>query len=351
MMAEGLTASKVSLVYNGRLASTGQLHLYEFSRAVYGFSRLVQTIEHYRRQGRVAQRITGEANTDVIVSTPQKGSFIFDALVLVSGQVIPALKDIPFDVLLSFVMDLMKGSSKDSDETIVRLAEIRLAEERERTSQSGEETKRIEAIERIVQSQSATLQQSLDIVNWAIRSPNAAIGRSEIQTQDLMQLRSQLESDVARNERLASYEDKLTAISPGDIAKLTSKARPMMKEIGLPLRKSAEVVSFRYDDVPTPFVQFDRGDIEFLDSRMIDENDSSYTGSFKSYDRENGMGKFRELPIGKIHNFIVPASSRTFLHDKISEALKSSKSIFVGKAVRDQSKVMTSLIIHDIYVD
>ncbi|MDG2570922.1 hypothetical protein P7L87_25555, partial [Vibrio parahaemolyticus] len=123
-MTDDLAASKVSLVYNGALASTGQLHLYEFSRAVYGFSRLIQTIEHYRRQGRVAQRVVGDANTDIIVSTPKKGSFVFDALVLVSGQVIPALKDIPFDVLLSFVMDLMKGSSKNDDETIVRLRPV-----------------------------------------------------------------------------------------------------------------------------------------------------------------------------------------------------------------------------------
>ncbi|WP_201863504.1 DUF7946 domain-containing protein [Microvirga soli] len=349
-MADELAASKVSLVYNGGLASTGQLHLYEFSRAVYGFSRLIQTLEHYRRQGRVAQRIVGDANTDIIVSTPQKGSFIFDALVLVSGQVIPALKDIPFDVLLSFVMDLMKGSSKSNDETILQLAQIRLAEERERTSQSGEETKRIEAIERMVESQSATLKQALDLTNWALKSRNVAIGRAEIQSGDLIRLRSQLESDVARNERLGAYEDQLTAIPQEDIAKLTSRTRPVMQEIGLPLRKSAETVGFKYDDAPAPFVQFDREDIDFLDSRLIDDQDSSYVGSFKSYDRESGLGKFRELPLGKIHNFIIPANSRTLLQDKISDALRRTKSVFVGKAVRDHSQIMTSIIISDIHL-
>jgi hypothetical protein len=70
-----LQQSKVSLIYEGGLAATGRLHLYEFSGAVYGYSRLIQTIESYRRRGRVPERIVGESNTDIIIQAPQKGSF------------------------------------------------------------------------------------------------------------------------------------------------------------------------------------------------------------------------------------------------------------------------------------
>jgi hypothetical protein len=71
---------KLSLVYEGGITDVGKIHLYEYGRALYAFSRLVAIVEYYRRSGRVAERITKDANVDVLVSIPTPGSFWVDVV-------------------------------------------------------------------------------------------------------------------------------------------------------------------------------------------------------------------------------------------------------------------------------
>lgn len=71
---------ELSVVYDGGIAAEGQLDFYEYSRAAYGFSRLVSTIEVYRRTGRVPQKITQKMKIDLLIRAPEKGSFPIDIL-------------------------------------------------------------------------------------------------------------------------------------------------------------------------------------------------------------------------------------------------------------------------------
>ena len=74
-------AEKFSVVYDGGLASEGQLHFYEYGRAAYAVAGLVATVEHFRRTGHVASRISSRSYVDVIINAPERGSFPIDILI------------------------------------------------------------------------------------------------------------------------------------------------------------------------------------------------------------------------------------------------------------------------------
>ena len=159
-MAEERKFDQISLVYDGGIASQGKLHLYEYGRALYAFSRLVAVIEYYRRSGHVAERITKDANVDVIVSVPEKGSFLVDAIIFLASQILPQLQGIPFDAFFSFILELLIPRDSEKDKRIVELAKIRLAEEEQRTKQSKEETRRLEIFADAIKDQALTTNQT-----------------------------------------------------------------------------------------------------------------------------------------------------------------------------------------------
>ncbi len=346
------TATKIRLSYSGGIADAGRLHLYEFSRASYGYSRMLQTIEFYRREGRIAKRITGSANTDIIVSSPTKGSFAFESMVLVSGNVIPVLASIPFDVLVSYIIDILKFKRKSASDDIVELAKIRAAEEKARMDRDKkteeERTKQLKSVEEIVKSGNSTVSQALYLTNWALKSNNPSIARSGIDQNSLQSAVNDIESDVYRNQKLAGYENELARIPRDDLAQLASRIRPMVSEIGLPLRKSADVISFFSGDEEKAFGRFDEEQIEALESRSVDEQETNIEASLKSYDRENGTGKLREYQIGGIHTFVIPINRRRDMAPKIAKAFQRKLSVFIGNIVRDSAGNMTSFILNDV---
>jgi len=160
-------SEEIALRFDGKVASTGKLHFYEYTRSQYATARFISTIEYFRRTGTVSQRVTKASYVEILVTTPQKGSFC--EILLVKAQETAALAVLtPLSTLISLVWETMLPRSQRVDETVVDLAKLQLAQEQERTLQLGE-------IRKIVESGNATTQQALNILTAALKSSNPAI--------------------------------------------------------------------------------------------------------------------------------------------------------------------------------
>lgn len=338
---------QISLVYDGSLADEGKLHLYEFGRAVYAFSRLVAVVEYYRRSGRVAKKITKDANVNVIVSAPQKGSFLIDAAVYFVSQVLPQLQGIPFDVFFSYILELLMPKSEAREKRIVELAKIQLAEERQRTAQSKEETKRLQILADAIQNQSLLTKEALDTVRWAVGRADVRIGRANFTQEELIDLEDEYESRVEREEILKAHRDKLKNIPTEDIRKLTTRVRPLVGEVGLPLRKSAKRVAFRVKDgeANRKIMRVDLEGLANLSDQTLEGDIVALQVKFKAYDRESGWGKVRAVGTGQILPFLITAADRVQLAELVAQGLTEKENTITAHSYVNKSGEVTSLVL------
>lgn len=203
---------RIEIMYDGGLAGTGQLHFYEYSRACYGFARLLATAEHFRRTGNVAQKIGKQSYIDLTIVAPERGSFVTEVIVPAIVDAAPKLVGVPIKALISYIFQLISPRSKKTDETVIELAKIRLAEEKERTAQSREETKRAKAFKEIVENQQATTRDALELVNYALKSSNMAVARLHEDPAVYQDMRCELEAELERETEIKKVEDNLKVL-------------------------------------------------------------------------------------------------------------------------------------------
>jgi hypothetical protein len=283
----------ILLAYRGGIAEDGELHFYEFGRAEYAFARFLATVEHFRRTGRVAERINRSTYVDMRVRAPRRGSFLTEIVIPLGVSTAANVFSLPLSALLSQVLHLLTPRSAEREDDVVELARIRLAESQERTAQSGEETARLRVLQQIIETQAATARQSLELLQWGLESGNVAIARAGLTPQNLTDLEADFSAELGRQRELEPYAEQLAEINPTDMSRLTSRVRPMVQEVALPLRRSAS--SFTLSDPANDNVLafFDSQRAQALSERESLEEPIRLTCKIKAYDREIGVGKLR----------------------------------------------------------
>lgn len=169
--------SNIALKFDGGLAASGNLYFYEHSRSLYAFARFVATVESYRRTQRVPERIHRGDYEGILVHPPREGSFITELLVQPAREAAAAFATGQFQSLFAYAWQLLLPSESRKEEIAVELAKIRLAEERERTRQSEEETKRMALLSEVSREGQASSKQALELLEWALTSSSTAIPR------------------------------------------------------------------------------------------------------------------------------------------------------------------------------
>lgn len=340
----------VEIRYDGGLAAEGQLHFYEYSRASYGFARLLSTAEHYRRTGHVAQKIRQRNYVELIIVAPKKGSFVTEVIVPAVMEHAPKLAGVSIKALISYIFQLLSPREKKTDETVIELAKIRLAEEKERTAQSREETKRMKELKEIVETQQATTKQALDLVSYAMKTSNRAVARLHEERAVYADMQRELHAEQEREDEIKKVESQLKVLDPKSVARLTSRVRPMVTEMGLPLRKSAKVFTIGAANENKPLAYFDEARVAAVQSKKVEEEPVQITARVKSYDRDAGVGKLVSEEFTRKLNFVVPPDRRSELQAKILRAMSEHVDTVKIEVLRviDKSKQPTSLILIDV---
>lgn len=344
-------AELIRVKFEGGLAETGQLHFYEYSRSQYAMARFIATVEHFRRTGRVAQRITVASNVDIIVRSPQRGSFVEDLLVPAVQQGMAAVVSTPLSSLISYVWHLLAPRSDKVDSAVEQFAKIRLAEiaagveiEKERTAQQL-------SWERIVAGERASASEALALTRWAIESRNMAVGRLGYAQSELAEMRDELDAERQREEEFASHKEALEQVDEPTINRLTSRLRPMVPDMALPLRRSADRMSISHGETNTTYANLSPGVVASIEGKETEDTVVEITGHVKSYDRDAGVGKVTSDVLLRVLNFVVPIRDRERLLDKILDAMRRESVELLCRRVIDKSGLPTSLILIDISVE
>lgn len=341
-------AELIRVKFDGGLAATGQLHFYEYSRAQYAMARFIATIEHFRRTGRVTERITVASNVDIIVRSPQKGSFIEDLLVPGIQQGMAAAISTPLSSLISYVWQLLAPRSEKTEDAIEQYTKVRLAELKADTKRLQEHTKQMEILERILAGERATSQTALELAEWALKSNNMAIGRLGYSRERMLQVRDEIGAEVQREEEFSEHKVPLEEIEESTINKLTSRLRPMVSEMALPLRRSANSMSMSHGDSKNAYAHLDPDLVNNIQDRETEDVFVEVYGHVKSYDRDSGVGKVSSDELLRTLNFVVPLRDRRRLRDAVLEAMKKDKVLLICRRVVDRSGLPTSLILIDL---
>jgi uncharacterized coiled-coil protein SlyX len=345
-------AEIISLVYEGGLASSGQLHFYEYGRASYAFARLIATIENFRRTGRVAEKIGRGSYVDIVIKAPRRGSFPVEIIVPIATTVAPALSGLPLKDLLDYVIHLVKRLLPSDETKLLQLAKIRLEEEKERTKRSKEETKRFREFARAVESSNLNTKMAMDLVKYSMASTNRKIARLEISQADMKRMLDELSEADAREKRIAKSQTKLQKIDSKKLAKLTSRVRPQLAETGLPLRRSATSMRLAADRNKKSIASFDSATIIDINSRDLSEEEESVPLRIFAYDKDTGIGKADILGenLKRVH-FSIPSDLRARLRRKAITAMQRDEVAAQIRRFRDKSGLTTSMLLVAIQVD
>jgi hypothetical protein len=127
---------QIAIKFEGGLASTGQLHFYEFGRSQYALARFIATLEHFRRTGDVAEHIGPKTYVDIVISSPERGSFLETIFVPAAVKAGSDFLKSKLSSLISYVWHLISPRRESTDDMLKTLAEIRVVEESHSTSES-----------------------------------------------------------------------------------------------------------------------------------------------------------------------------------------------------------------------
>lgn len=338
-MAEQL--KDVVLRFQGGLADGGRMHLYEYSRAQYGFARILTTIEQYRRSGKIIEKVSKNQKIDLIVSVPKKGSFELDIKVAVRDAAETYLETVPFELLFSLVLDRLIPRNEEHEKLIQELAKIQIAERPADLEWLG-------VLRSIAEGEQAASGQALRIVNAALNSSNAAVGRAGITYDQLRRAQLLLESDYQRQITIVDEEKFLKGIDSAEIDKLVARVRPMFNEVAVPFASSATELTIGNDISSDAYYRLDPDRLEHIQSRILDETEVTLNVWIKSYDRETGTGRMRSDEFSGVKSFQVDPSVREEVQPEIIRAMNKRNIDVTFVRYTDKNGVVTSYMARSV---
>lgn len=343
---------QISVVYDGSLASTGQLDFYEYSRAAYGLARLVTTIEHFRRTGRVAQRVSFKTDAGLIIRAPQRGSFPVDILIPVAHDIANQVLQhphIPIGIFVKYIVHLVKRILPKDEDRIIKLAELELRRDQQNTARSVEETKRLREVRKIVDTHNVTVNTAITLLE-RLSAKQDSIGTAIFGSRaEVERVRLELREANEREEGLEPYKKQLEAIDETSLVSLTRKVRPQLQEVGLPLRKSADRVVFSGGRGQKRFASFDREAITDVNSRALDQRTTVVELRMSAYDRDTGHGRCDLIKYNmKRVSFSVPVNLRSRLRKKVLDSIDQDAVMAKVRFFRNKDNQITSILLEDI---
>ena len=343
----------VKLTFDGGLAKSGRIHLYEYSRSQYALSRFINVVEIYRRSGVVVDKITKGRSIDMIVSAPEKGTFHLEILLPIAVEIAKQAQEVSFKALFSYVWERLIPHSEKRTDIAIQLATVELARDQERTkqveAQQGGETERLRIVGEIAAGNGATLRQLIDLFDRSSNSPDVRMFRNGITPEDVEREREFLIADAIREEQFLRSVPALNAISEADMNKLVTKLRPMVGDIALPLRRSADRCYIGDASNDNSYVRLDEDRVVDVTSRELDDDEFETEGLIRSFDRYTFHGKIEESDdFDKTMYYTVEVENRSFLRPKLIAALRNRKLKIRYATYRDAAGNITSLVLRDI---
>lgn len=323
--------------FDGKIASTGRLHFYEYGRYQYATARFLSTLEHFRRTGEVADKIVGQSKIEIYVSVPQKGSFTEDIFIPLAKDIAGAAVSTPITTLISYVWSMILPRDPNTETDLVKMAEIQLATQQENTKQ-------MEIVERVAGLGFASTSEALKIINTALESRDALYGENNLLSQRITQMRTELVTEAQREELFKNGIEELEKIDESVKQKLISRSSTIASDMAVPIKRSADVIELSSSIAKHPILILDSNNAKRISSTTLEPNETTIIGRVKSYDRDSGVGKIVSDQLNRPLNFSVSPNIRSIWRDTILEAMRRNNVALICHRYVDRGKLPSSLL-------
>lgn len=320
-------AEEIQFVFDGKLATQSQMSFYEFARFQYSASRLLVKLDNFRRTADFPKRITSENQHRIIVKPFRQGSFGLEILAPVAMEAGRLAYEIPISALFSYVVERVFKPAGDDAVKDALATQRRL----------------IDAFEANIEGRDQTIARTLDLLRDEIEN-----GRELNQTnKDLM---DRLVAETERRAYLQAERDILRRFTPEQDAELVTMAAPLLKEMNVPLRKSASHVQVQRRDEgkSTRILYANKQMADEVDTAIVDRHITTIDIDVIQYNKENGWGKFRNVEWDGAPSFHVPAEINDEIKDEMVAAMYQQLVEVDCYFVRSPAGVPLRIIIIDV---
>ena len=311
--------------FEGGLADRHRMDFYEAARFQYAAARLTVKLDQFRRTGRFPKRVTTTSRTNIDLFPYQRGSFDLRIEANAPGGDDMHV-DVPLTALWTYIL--------------------------ERVFQPADTSAALDLID-----SDALRSEFFDLVENQIFNANEAIALLRRQADadgglgaQEGKLLARLISEVERRAYLQSHRELLALISPQEDAALVTMATPLLSEIAVPLRRSADLVTISSIDRfgEHRVLSADRQMANSIDLINIDKTVTSLDLNIVQYNKESGWGKFRNDYWDGIPSFSIPADRKDDLKFELLSAMRQELVSVDAYIVRSKANEPLRLIIVNI---
>ena len=320
-------AEKIDFAFDGQLSSEHLMDFYESGRFQYGAARLLVKLDQFRRTGKFAQKITYQNNTRMLLTAQKEGSFVIETIAPFLPAVAETFLTTPISLLLSYVSERVFKSTDNID---VRLA--------------------FETRQKLIDLHGKIIEAGQDITNNSLGILSTELAEGRKLTEQNTALYERLLAEQGRRAYLEGAMDQLGAITPEQESKLITMASPLLKDMGVALRSSANnlTISAGQDGKMKPLVFVNRNMASAIETEVIDKESTIILVKIVQYNRETGWGKLRLKGMQIAMSFNIPADKKPKIQPSLIKEMNEDQTYIECKFVRSSEGVRNRAILISI---
>lgn len=275
----------IKFTFDGRLAAQHRMDFYESARFQYSASRLLVKLDNFRRNGSFPKKITYNNTPDILILPTRRGSFGIDIIVPAIQAAVPVIYEAPLGAMLSYVIDRV-FSSADDDAIKSALAN---------------NDHLLDVFERTIEGRDQSLSRTLAMLQ------NRMDNNDDLNVK-IIALYERILADQDRKSILSDVRAILQRIPPDDEAELITMAAPLLKEMNVPLRRSARRVSISTsaNDNETRILHANKAMTDAVDTQKVDRRLTTIDINIVQFNKESGWGKFENEEWDGRPSFSIP---------------------------------------------
>lgn len=295
-------------------------------------------------------RLSAKVAADIRIKAPQPACFLQEILIVSAPAIIDCAIQVPVEAMVAFAWNKLFPASSSDSELAIELARQEVAREQERTAQAVQQTEQMRIMADVARSGEATAKQALSILEHKIQDDRQlSLDNVEITKQDLKLAAGRTKSDIERQELINEHRDQFSQIDAAESDRLAGQLRKAVPDIALPLKSSADQLDIGGGRTGKAFASLDFATGQAIGSQNPDPDRTTRRGRIKSYDREQGTGKFRYDEFSHPLSFKIPAESKLEVAPKVIGAMQMKTVMATIQFIRDQFGNPISILLWDVY--
>ena len=317
----------LKFVFDGKLAAQNAMDFYEASRFQYAASRLLVKLDNFRTTGTFPKNITYKNAADIRILPPYRGSYGMEVIGPALAAAAPLVYELPLGYLFSYVVDRIFRSGNDDD--------IRAA--------LAHNDRLLETFNRNVAERDDTVRRTLDLLRDQMEDNREQQERER-------QLFERLLADQQRKEALQRESDILRRISDEEEAELVTMAAPLLKQMNVPLRRSARTltISAATNDNNFLVLSANKEMADAVDTEIVDRRLTRIDINVVQFNKESGWGKFENDDWEGRPSFYVPGEALENMRQTVVNAMHKDLVEADCYFVRSKAGIPRSIIISDM---